>query len=216
MPTTFVGLLWFVVLLVPGFIYTLRREGGTPRRNASALRETVQLVFVSLLADTIVLLCFAVLHAAAPSWTPDIDSLIRKPGAYATVHYGELLAWLLGLLSTATVLAGFAARGWLGRLVDRLFGTDLSGWGLMFSQHPRADVHVGCILDDGSYVAGRLWSYSTLPEDAPDRELTLLPPITYRAPNTDQTVDSSDIGAVTVNARRIVFLTVSYVTTRSR
>ncbi len=39
----------------------------------------------------------------------------------------------------------------------------------------------------------------------------LLPPITYRAPNAEQTGGTSDIGVITISARRIVLLTVSYV-----
>jgi hypothetical protein len=86
----------------------------------------------------------------------------------------------------------------------------LSGWSLLFSEHPGARLHIGCLLDDGSYVAGRLRSFSRAAEDVEDRELTLTGPILYRASNGQTTSPLPDVGAAAVSARHLVLLTVSY------
>lgn len=221
MPTTLLSLVLFVVLLVPGFAYTLRRERLTSARSISTFRETVSLAFVSIVADTIVLLIFALLRAVVPAWTPDVGALVRAPGQYAQVHYAELIGWSAGLLVIATMLATAAAGGWQRRIAERLgrrraaepmreHEAYLSGWALLFSENPGTLVHLGCFLDDGSYVAGRLRSYSRAADDVADRELTLTGPIVYRAPEGKAAAPLSDVGAAAISARHLVLLTVSY------
>ena len=58
MPTTIGGLLLFVVLLTPGFVYLAIAETRLPRRQYTALRETGRIVSVSLLANGFVLSVF--------------------------------------------------------------------------------------------------------------------------------------------------------------
>jgi len=89
-PTSLLGLLLFVVLLAPGFAYTLCRERLTAHRPVSAFRETVALVFVGVLCDAVALGVFAVLRVLGPGWTPDVGALLRDPQGYALRHYAEL------------------------------------------------------------------------------------------------------------------------------
>lgn len=222
-PTSLLGLLLFVVLLAPGFAYTLCRERLTAHRPVSAFRETVALVFVGVLCDAVALGVFAVLRVLGPGWTPDVGALLRDPQGYALRHYAELTAWSVGLLTLAVLLAVAAGNRWFRRLAGRLpwlrrrlphreHEAYLSAWWLLFSEHPDSEVHVGCVLEDGSYVTGRLWSFSRSAEDSQDRELTLVGPIRYRAPRAKEAVLLPGVGAAAVSARRIVLLTVSYVT----
>jgi hypothetical protein len=221
MPSTLFGLLLFIVLLAPGSAYTLRRERVSSQQSLSAFRETVQLVFASVLADAAVLCAFAFLRTLAPAMTPDAGRLIRSPRVYATTHYQLVAIWATGLLATAILLAWTAAGGRVRRTALRLLtaGTPgtrpshpayLSAWWLMFAEHPGKRIHVGCLLEDGSYVAGRLWSFSRSADDHPDRELTIMGPVTYRPAHASESRELPNVSAAAVSARRITLLTVSY------
>ncbi|WP_158842035.1 DUF6338 family protein [Saccharothrix deserti] len=205
MPTSLLGLVLFLVLLAPGFAFTLRRERVRSGRTLSAFRETTTVALVSVAANGAVLALFAVLRIVFPSWTPDVGALVREPQRYAVEHYAQLLSWGVGLLAVATLVA-FAAGGRRGKEHE----SGVSAWTLLFTAHPDAKVFVGCVLDDGSYVAGRLLSFSRAAEDVADRELTLTGPITYRAPEKTETSVLPDVGATAISARRIVLLNVSY------
>ncbi|GAA5173301.1 hypothetical protein GCM10023214_55920 [Amycolatopsis dongchuanensis] len=205
-PTTLVGLVLFLVLLVPGFAYTLRRERLASARAVSTFRETVELAFVSVVADAVVLLLFTLVRAIFPSWTPDVRQLLREPGRYAIDNLTSVTLWALGLLAVAAGLAAGAAS--LRR--RREHAARVSAWTMLFTEHPGARIHVGCRLDDGSYVAGRLRTYSRSGDDVPDRDLTLTGPISYRAPGETTTTVLPDVGAAAVSARNLTLLTVTY------
>jgi len=77
------------------------------------------------------------------------------------------------------------------------------------SSSTRTPPSIGCELNDGSYLGGELFTYNSDEDETGDRELALSSPITYRAAGDDP-VDLEDVGAVSVSARQIKFLTVSY------
>ncbi|GHF40411.1 hypothetical protein FHX82_004822 [Amycolatopsis bartoniae] len=206
MPTTLLGLVLFLVLLVPGFAYTLRRERMVSSRPVSAFRETVELAFVSVAADAMVLLLFGLVRLIVPRWTPDVRQLIRDPGHYVPDHLTSLTLWGGALLLIAAALAFAAAGVRRGREHE----AHVSGWTRLFSEHPGARIYVGCLLEDGTYVTGRLRTYSRSAEDGQDRDLTLTGPISYRAPGESSLAVLPDVGAAAVSARRLSLLTVTY------
>jgi hypothetical protein len=65
------------------------------------------------------------------------------------------------------------------------------------------------VLDDGSYLGGWVLTYSPDSDETADRELTLSGPVTYRSPTGQEAMDLG-VSAVAVSARRIQYLTVSY------
>ena len=84
---------------------------------------------------------------------------------------------------------------------------------IAFSAHGlgKVDVHVGCTLGDGSYVTGRLHSYSKQGTDAPDRDLVLRAPISVRAAGGRQAQEIKRAALMAISARNIVTMTVTYV-----
>jgi Family of unknown function (DUF6338) len=88
----------------------------------------------------------------------------------------------------------------------------LSAWWLLFTANPDSRIHVGCLLDDGSYVAGILRSFNQASDDVQDRELMLTGPISYRVPGAPQTTELPGVGAAAVNARRLQLIMVSCLT----
>ncbi len=218
-PTTVLGVLLFVVLLAPGFAHALVKERRSPRLVFSAFRETVSLVLVSIVADMVCLLLFFLVQAIA-SDILDVTAFLRDPGGYAAVHYVRLTLLTVVLLGIATAGAAVAAAKPVRRVAGALRGRPavgehqayLSAWWLLFTANPDSRIHVGCLLDDGSYVAGMLRSFNQAGDDVQDRELTLTGPISYRAPGAPQTTELPGVGAAAVNARRLQLIMVSYLT----
>jgi hypothetical protein len=218
-PTTVLGVLLFVVLLAPGFAHTLVKERRSPRQVFSVFRETVSLVLVGIVADTVCLLLFFLVQAIAPGIL-NVTAFLRDPGGYAAVHYVRLTLLIVVLLGIATVGAAVAAAKPVRRVAGALRGRPaagehqayLSAWWLLFTANPGSRVHVGCLLDDGSYVAGMLRSFNQAGDDVQDRELTLTGPVAYRAPGASQAAELPGVGTAAVSARRLQLIMVSYVT----
>jgi hypothetical protein len=234
MPTTLTGLLLFVVLLLPGFAYLVGKERAGTERRTSPFRETVAVVSASVTSEVVV----AVL--AWPFWSRalDIDKLVGDLGAYWEERPGLLATWGLGILAASTAAAYSATLPrvrsprwpsrlsakvckptWLRRLLGRLPGpyphpSSVSGWWLLFETW-KADreLHVGCVLDDGSHVSGTLESFNASAADSADRDLILFAPIEYRAAGSRKSVILR-CGVVCVSASRIRMIQVGYSTTR--
>ena len=211
MPSSFTGLVLFVLLLAPGFVFAAQRDRRSARRQRSTFGETVLLGLTSFLCDVAALLVFAVLRAAAPDHTPDVGRLVRDGRTYFDAHYAYLGWWALGLLALACAL-GFMLGRWPPRFTP-VFADDItftSAWWDLFEQYPDSKVYVGCELEDGSYLGGELFTYNSDEDETENRELALLAPITYRPAGVDDEVELDDVGTISVSARQIKFLTVSY------
>ncbi|MFE4693969.1 DUF6338 family protein [Streptomyces sp. NPDC056749] len=206
MPTTFTGLILLVVLLLPGLTFVIVRERKGSERRPTPFRETGTVVFCSVLTELAVLVVFAVLRGVMPALTPDVGRLVREGVPYAQVHYAELVWWAGGLLAAACALAAVAAA-----MTARVpHSSAMSAWWVMFEKwYPGESPLVGCVLENGSYVEGRLASFNVSSDDLPDRDLILVEPLKYRAPGALETQDFP-WGSVCVSARRIVSMFVSY------
>lgn len=211
MPTNLNGLLLFLVLLLPGFAYTVGRERAGVERKVPPLRETVSIVVASVACELVVLLVFAVIRITWPHATPDVGKIVRGEPYFKT-HYALIATWGVLLLGTATALAYASTRPALRRRftrVDYPHPSTASAWWIVFEKwKPRsvgAEVRVACYLDDGSYVAGRVKTFNNAAEDTADRDLVLLAPIEYRHAPT-AAVKTLDAGAVVISARRIQFM----------
>ena len=90
----------------------------------------------------------------------------------------------------------------------------MSSWWLAFSAYPpdEVEIYVGCNLDNGSHVSGRLYSFSQVAEDTPDRDLLLRDPISVRPAGAAHSAVIDRAGLVAISARHLVTMTVSYVT----
>lgn len=214
MPTTLTGLLLFVVLLMPGFAYLVGKERSGVERKMTAFRETVSIVTASIVSESVILAIFAVIRVVRPSIGPPVGRLPEQGASYLIAHYTEFAPWGAGLLLAATVLAYIASLPSLRLLLpfqcQYPHESTASAWWKLFQQwYPDDAKHIGCILDDGSYVEGRLASFNRSGDDLPDRDLILMSPLKYRPPDSDETSDYP-AGALCVSASRIVVMFVSY------
>ena len=90
MPTTFTGLVLFVVALLPGFAYLVGKERNGTERHASPFRETVAVIAASVVSEIAVLCIFAVVRSIWPTGTPDVGALVRSESAYLHDHYAAI------------------------------------------------------------------------------------------------------------------------------
>jgi hypothetical protein len=222
-PSSLTGLLLFVILLLPGFSYNRIRARRRPDRQVTALQETVIIVTASLAALVVTGVLFAIIRALLPAVTPDVRSALFSTHAYLQGHYVQTAWWAVAFLAVAILGAVTVAEvqesRWLrgSRYLRRLAGppdpSTQSGWWIVFGPGLDAglQVHVGCTLDDGSYVSGRLRSYSQVAEDNADRDLVLRGPIKVRPRGATEAREVPNVSWMTVSARHIVTMAVTYV-----
>jgi hypothetical protein len=221
MPTTLTGLLLFVVLLLPGFAYAIGKERNSAVEHPTPFRETAAIVAASVAFNLVALVFFAIIRTIWPTVTPNVGALVRDAGSYLRGspghpgHYGQVGIWAVGMLAFAVLLAYFATLPEVRAVAAKPLGTyphdsSASAWWILFEKWEMGrDIHVGCILDDGSFVEGTLGSFSRESDDIPERDLILTQPICYRPPGeTDG--DRYGGGAVCVSAARIVAMFVTY------
>jgi hypothetical protein len=220
-PSTLIGLVVFVISLAPGLVFVVTRQRVAPQPDMSVLQETAELVCVSLLLDVVVLGGFGIVRALFPGATPDVGQLVRHTDDYLHTSYLRVALWGLALLAIAVVLAALAGAGLARKAIARIPGVRLnpattphesasSAWWLLFAEEPNRRVHVGCNLEDGSFVSGWLASYNTTISETADRDLTLAAPISYRAKGVADATELAGTSAVVVSARKITLLFVSY------
>ncbi|GGJ79535.1 hypothetical protein GCM10011583_08870 [Streptomyces camponoticapitis] len=222
LPSTILGLVLLIVVLLPGAAHIKVRQLRWPERDVSPLWETLRLITISVVADALALLLFGLCRVCAPGSTPDVGALVREPGPYARSHYVSLLWWSLVLLLVAVCGAAWCGTERAARLAARLpvvgrhvpeqeHPSRVSAWWQAFNEWPEARVQVGCLLEDGAYWSGWLRSYSNRVSDDAERELVLGGPLQYRPPGAVEAAELPDTGAVILSARRITAITVTYV-----
>ena len=218
MPTTFISLLIFIALLVPGVVYVSARESRLPSQVQSTFKETATVAFASFACWTVALVIFSILRASLPDGkTPDAGALARNPGHYGSRHLALLAWWSLGLLVIAIALAFmFGTVPLLTRMRRRVLGGSQwdnrarSEWDVAFTAEAPTRVYLKVILEDGSMYAGWHGSHNWDPKESADRELTLDPPLKYRPPLSHAVQTLTYDKGVIVSARRIMAIRVFY------
>lgn len=170
MPTTLTGLLLFAALLCRVSLTWSARSARAPSDVLHRSDETVAVVAASITSQLFVVV------VSQPLWSRalDVDMLIDEPAAYWRQRPGLLAAWCLSLLAASTGVAFVATRPWLSRWIPSSYPhpSAVFGWWMLFDAWKLgSDIHIGCILDDGSYVAGWLASFNNSADDGPDRDL---------------------------------------------
>jgi hypothetical protein len=206
-PSSLVGLALFVVLLAPGLAFALRREHVVPPQEQSAFRESLSVIFVSVVCVTLTGLLAAVVRRAWPRTTPDVGELIRSPGAFARAHYVQLTWWALGLLAFATLLATLAADPRIARYLKRAGKSRAARWLTGSTQarissntaiynlvHLHDDAKFGRVrlrvtaqMTDGTIVGGYLHSYDTGTDEQDDDIVLSEPELTTTNGKTNPT-----------------------------
>ena len=180
----------------------------------------MSILFVGVACDLTAFSTLVVLWSVFSGLGPRFDELVQMPLQYFVQNYREAAGWATALVIIANLIAFTAATSRVRQTVRRISGgrnieAQESAWWKLFHELPGASVYVGCFLEDGSYLRGRLHTYSRVSKESSDRELTLRSDpdqgIAYRAPGTTELQELENVGAVTVSARRLLLLTVTYI-----
>ncbi|PZH00013.1 hypothetical protein C1I97_23585 [Streptomyces sp. NTH33] len=226
MPTNVASLVLLVALALPGYVYYRAVDRHVPERVHTAFQELMSILFVSVTIDVGVLTLLMCGSSLGLWYGPDFPALLDKPTRYVTRNFPDMALWSLTALLIAVAFAYvLGCRWWARRLPgswtsrwqerSRRLEPQKSAWWLIFREHPDAAVHLGCVLEDGSYLAGQLHSFSRSPVENGDRELTLSGDISYRAPGDSTAAVLPHVNAVVISARQLVFVTVSYLPAES-
>lgn len=234
MPTSLIGLLLFISLLTPGFIYLERRERWHPGIKYTTFRETSLVVVTSVLSLAVAAAILGLARAISPGHTPNVGAYVRVFTPYTKAHYREALVWGAVLLSLACVAASVAAipPAFLGRVpfarvaawADRRRGdgspiVQKSGWGVAFDPPrtratPRSlkvEKWITVTLTDGTLIYGMLGSKATQIEETDDRDLVIAEPYKIRPSGVAEWPADSYKGTLVVSAKRISYFNVQYV-----
>ena len=221
MPSTLVGLLVAVYLLIPGYCYHAARRRTVPTRPVSTVIEGANLLVVAMVANTSMLVLYGALQGVP--WirghSPSIVHLLRDAEGYLLQSNARLAwvgGWSVALLAGASALAvAFAHRLWPIEPFVKRFApalSDESVWHRYFFIGAPKDsyVYLESHLNDGSYVAGPLVWYNTDLEDSSDRDLVIGQPLTLLGPDGEPIEGSPGAQAI-LSAREIRQILVTYV-----
>ncbi|HEX4705498.1 MAG TPA: DUF6338 family protein, partial [Pseudonocardiaceae bacterium] len=114
------GLLIFLVLLGPGFVYTLRMSRIRPEADDTPVREVLILAAASLACDVTALSCFFLFRIILPQVTPSVGGLVNGGSKYARDNYKLVGSWLFILYGLSILLAFFASHQAMRALLGQI------------------------------------------------------------------------------------------------
>ena len=232
MPSTLIGLIIAVYVLIPGYCYYAVRRRLIPIRRVTTLVDAGNAIFVATITNTLILTVYGVTQVLP--WirdhSPNVVQLLRNPEDYL-LHSNSRLAyvgmWAVLLLVGSSILAiVFALRSvphrrqprintirkwWDERYPARV--TDVSVWDYHFHHVAPDDseIYLECHLHNGSYVAGTLAWYNTDIDDSPDRDLVLSRPLTVTSADGSELVEQGHHQQAILSAREISEMIVTYI-----
>lgn len=218
MPTSALGIVFYVFALFPGVAFIFAREGHRPAVKRSVLRETAALVIVSAICDAVIAAMIAV---AALSWHDlhlRLDELLTGDLTWARENLTASVLIAIGTATGATLLGyglgtQWADRHGLWRIWASAIPRDTSAWKKVFEAAPPDTlVQVAVTLKSGAWVSGTLWEFDNDPDPHPHRSLVLTYPKYRESEGEDpKPIDGADW--LIVEAGDIEQLQVAYVAT---
>ncbi|MBT1669643.1 hypothetical protein KK092_09640 [Curtobacterium flaccumfaciens pv. flaccumfaciens] len=211
-PSTLTGILLFLVLLLPGFVFVTLRERHQPTRKLSVFRETSVVLAATTGAYALPALTIVIAAAVCPLVRSEVALALSGPASYASEHAFRSTAALGSWVLAGSAMAALLGSPWLRPLLVGTPGG--SAWWKLFAPDKSVisgdySTEVTATLEDGSVLTGTLYSWNRDAEDTPDREFTLQAPIWLQAPDSS-TVSELDAATVAVSARVVRYLTVRY------
>lgn len=181
-PTTWLAVLFFVLLVAPGLLYDLLAERSRPRAGESVFREVSRTVLASLIISTLSVSILVAIRWAWPGWMPDPDSLFSGTGHYVAHHYRLILRTLL--VEGFIALSIAASFHWIRAARVRAHLRPVSTWTRVFREECPAGFlpHVQIRLTNGMTYIGQVGHFTADLETA-DREIVLVPPLYVKKPD---------------------------------
>lgn len=223
-PSTGFAVVSFLVVLAPGIVFELLRQGHRPSRDQSALEELGRVILWGLAFSSVGFLLLWVVRTAKSDWIPDIAEWLKDSDGYVQDHYRLIFRTLvlqavLAISAAALVNRLASTRNHIRRCV--LGAREWIGGGGSIRPHPvwwtvlrqyadqeQAKVRLSVRLQDGSTLTGGLAEYTTRGEP---RDLTLEQPIYVSRPGQQPNLPlDPDVGRVLVPGPSISEIAIIY------
>jgi hypothetical protein len=181
-PTTWLAVLFYVLLVAPGLLYDLLAERRRAKVSESVFREVSRTVLASLIISTISFGILVTIRWAHPSWMPDPDRLFAGTGDYVIRHYRLILRTLLLEGGIALAIAG--GFQWARTRRSRARLRPVSTWTKVFREEcpPGFLPHVQVRLANGMIYVGQVGHF-TADLETSEREIVLVPPLYVKKPD---------------------------------
>lgn len=230
MPSSLLGLLIYVYILIPGLCYHVVRRRLIPTQPVTTIVDAAHVIFAAMITNALTLICYSVLQLLPwiSEHSPSVVHLLRDPREYLLLDNSRLVyvgAWAVVLLTFSCALARISAFWFAPNVKTRKFGVfsriweryparivDVSVWDYYFhcTAPDGSIVYLVCHLHDGSYAAGALDWYNTDIDDSPDRDLVLGVPLTVMSADGRELTEKYS-ERVILSARDIRQIIVTYV-----
>lgn len=149
----------FVLLVLPGFAYTLVRAKYKPARKESALQETSRILASSLAANSIVLLI------TSCWWSPSLRALINGETDDLYQAYVNVTVRMVGVATISCILTYLGGLLYHGIKDGKQSQSELSVFPSMFVMPGDDYASTSFItLTDGTEIWGRIERYDNAPE----------------------------------------------------
>lgn len=183
-PTTWLAVLFYALLVAPGLLYDLLAERRRVKANESMFREASRTVLASLVISVVSFSILAIVRSVRPAWIPDPGQLFANTAGYVAGHYRLILRTLLIEGGIALGIAGGLQWMRLRRVRSRL--RPISTWTKVFRDEcpPGYVPHVQVRLSNGMSYIGRVGHF-TADLESSDRELILVPPLYVKRPDSN-------------------------------
>jgi hypothetical protein len=175
-PTSFIGVATFLVLVVPGTYYELVRSKTLFPAEESAFLQISRILLSGALVSTAMLVLLAIVGLVSPDALVDIPAMLRGGTGYVADHWAVTLKTvviqLLGALLLVLVACEFLARNATG-----VFRQGTALYGVTELMKKKTDhAHLNVRLKSGREVIGKYYGETT-DYDPSKRELVLEQPM---------------------------------------
>jgi Family of unknown function (DUF6338) len=109
-PQTAAAFLAFLLFVLPGLAFEVRRERRWPQRGDTPFREVSRVVLASSGFSALALLILIGVRAWSPALMPDPGAWLRDPKHYLPAHYPVAVAFVFAQGGLSTGLAAAAER----------------------------------------------------------------------------------------------------------
>lgn len=215
MPTSVLGVAFYVFALIPGVVFLFAREGHRPVGKRSALRETATVIFVSTICDGIVALAVIAGAVAQPELYRVVVSMLSGDMTWARENFPLAALILAAAFALATIFAWllgskFAHDKILNPLWRAEIDRDTSAWSRILHPDKDVEVRVGLNLKSGTWVSGTLYHFDNDPDSNPHRAITLNGEIRVRPQGESEAQPLAETDWLIVEAGEIEMLQAAY------
>lgn len=216
MPTSALGVAFYVFALFPGVAFIFAREGHQPAVKRSVLRETAALVFVSAVCDAIIAAAVAFVSIWWGTLRTRLGEVLSGDLGWVQNNVPASVFIAIGTAGLATLLGYFLGSQWaethgLRRIWKSAIPRDTSAWKKLFDAAPdNTVVQVAVILKSGGWVSGELYEFDADPDPHPHRAIVLTQP-QYKPSDSDDAAPLEGVDWIVIEAGDIEQLQAAFV-----